>query len=508
MLRSILSVGGWTLASRVTGFVRDIATAAIIGAGPIADAFVVAFRLPNHFRAIFGEGAFNAAFIPSYGRIRTVEGEAAAGSFADRVYTLMLVIQLALLAIVLAVMPGFVGLLAPGLSAEPATFDLAIQLTRITFPYLFFITLVTLGSAILNAHDRFWAAAAAPILLNLSMIAALSLVHLFPGAGHAAAWGVAVSGALQLALVMWDLVRAGLRPRLVVPRWTRELGLFFRRLGPAVIGAAGVQVAMFADTIIASILPTGALSSLYYAERLYQLPLGVVGIAAGTVLLPTMSRLVAAGNPDGAHAAQNRAIGFTLALAAPCAVAFLTAPDLVVSALFQRGAFSASAAARAGAVLAAYSVGLPAAVIIRSATASFYARGDTATPLWASLTGYGVNIMLKILLVAQFGVVGLALATSVGIWTNVAIVAALAVRRGYAAPSLALARLIGATSCGCAAVAALVVLARPPLAVTFAPLGAVSEPATLAALAGAGLLVYAAVFLGVARLSGARSFRD
>lgn len=508
MLRGILSVGGWTLASRVTGFVRDIATAAIMGAGPVADAFVVAFRLPNHFRAIFGEGAFNAAFIPSYGGIRTLEGEAAAGGFADRVYTLMLVTQLALLAVVLAVMPGFVGLLAPGLSAEPATFDLAVQLTRITFPYLLLITLVTLGSAILNAHDRFWAAAAAPILLNISMISALSVAYLFPSAGHAAAWGVVVSGALQLALVVWDLMRAGLRPRLAVPRWTRDLGLFFRRLGPAVIGAAGVQVAMFADTIIASILPTGALSSLYYAERLYQLPLGVVGIAAGTVLLPTMSRLVAAGDPAAAHAAQNRAIGFTLALAAPCAIAFLTAPDLVVSALFQRGAFDAAAAARAGAVLAAYSVGLPAAVIIRSATASFYARGDTATPLWASLTGYGVNIALKIVLVGRFGVVGLALATSVGIWTNLVVVSVLAVRRDYAAPSRALARILGAAACGCAALAALVVLARTPLAVAFAPLGTLSGPATLAALAGAGLIVYAAVFLGVARLAGARSFRD
>jgi putative peptidoglycan lipid II flippase len=286
------------------------------------------------------------------------------------------------------------------------------------------------------------------------------------------------------------------------------MGGFFKRLGPAVVGSAGIQIAMFADTIIASLLPTGALSSLYYAERLYQLPLGVVGIAAGTVLLPTMSRLIAAGDPAGAHAAQNRAVGFTLALAAPCAVAFLVLPDLIMTALFQRGAFDASAASRAGDVLAAYAVGLPAAVIIRSVTASFYSRGDTTTPLWASFAGYGVNIALKLVLIGPFGVAGLALATSVGAWINVGVLWALAIRRGLAAPSPDLMKTLAAIVVGCALLAALALYARAPVATALAPLGWLRDIGTLGALGLAGLLLYGAALLATLRVTGVRLRRS
>ena len=194
MLKQILSVGGWTLVSRITGFVRDVVIAAVMGIGPVADAFVVALRLPNHFRAIFGEGAFNSAFVPAYAAARETNGSAAAKLFADRIFTLMLIVQLALLAAALAGMPFVVRALAPGFSEDPQKFALAVTLTRITFPYLLFVTLVTLLSGLLNAHERFAAAAAAPILLNLSLIAALSVAFLFPTAGHAAAWGVAAAG--------------------------------------------------------------------------------------------------------------------------------------------------------------------------------------------------------------------------------------------------------------------------------------------------------------------------
>lgn len=494
MLARILSVGGWTLVSRATGFVRDVVMAAVLGAGPVADAFVVAFRLPNHFRAIFGEGAFNAAFIPSYGRLRGTAGDLAARVFADRILGLMIVVQLAILAAALVWTPSLVGLLAPGLA--PGTFDLAVALTRITFPYLFFVTQVTLISGILNAHDRFWAAAAAPILLNLSMITALLLAAFFPSAGHAAAWGVAAAGVLELVLVWTDARRGGIAPRPALPRRDAGIGRFFRLLGPAVVGSAGVQLAMFADTIIASTLPTGALSALYYAERLYQLPLGVVGIAAGTVLLPEMTRRIAAGDVTGAHTAQNRAIGLTLALAAPCAVAFLTVPDLILAALFQRGAFDAAAAARSGSVLAAYAVGLPAAVILRSVTASFYARQDTSTPLWASLTGYGVNIALKILLIGRFGIVGLALATSIGAWTNVLILWVLALRRGFTAPSRPFLLTLVAVAIGCIMLGAVTWFGRAPLELRVGPIaGPLSNLATLVALGGAGALVYGGTVL-------------
>jgi putative peptidoglycan lipid II flippase len=504
MLRKILSVGGWTLVSRATGFLRDVMMAAVMGAGPVADAFVVAFRLPNHFRAIFGEGAFNSAFVPSYGRIRQAEGDGPARIFADRIFALLLASQVVLLVAVYAAMPGFVRLLAPGLAEKPETFELAVTLTRITFPYLLMITLVTLISGMLNAHDRFWAAAAAPILLNLAMIATLALVYLFPSAGHAAAWGVTISGVLQLALVWWDARRAGIAPRPERPRRDRELGLFFRRLGPAVLGSAGVQVAMFADTIIASTLPAGALSGLYYAERLYQLPLGVVGIAAGTVVLPEMSRWIAAGDPQRAHAAQNRAIGFTLALVLPCAVAFVLIPDLIMTALFQRGAFDAAAAARSGAVLAAYSLGLPAAVLVRSVTASFYARGDTKTPLYASLTGIVVNIALKITLTPSLGVVGLALGTAAGIWINVGLLWLLAARRGWCAPSGQLGRVVAAIVAASALLAGFVVLAHPPLALALARLAHLAPLAILTGLGAGGALLYAAALLAGFRLLGVR----
>jgi putative peptidoglycan lipid II flippase len=286
MLKNILSVGGWTLVSRITGFFRDVVMAAMMGAGPIADAFVVALRLPNHFRAIFGEGAFNSAFIPTYARVHETKGRDPARLFADRMFSLMLAVQIVLLGLALVAMPWVVRLLAPGFSGDPARFDLAVTLTRITFPYLLFVTLVTLLSGLLNAHERFAAAAAAPVLLNLSMIAAMALAFLFPTAGHAAAWGVAVAGVLELLLVWADTRRAGVAPRLERPRLDPDTRAFFRTIIPAVVGSAGVQIAMFADTIIASGLPTGAVSSLYYADRLYQLPVGMIGIAAGTVLLP------------------------------------------------------------------------------------------------------------------------------------------------------------------------------------------------------------------------------
>ncbi len=355
MIRSILSVGGWTLISRVTGFARDVVTAAVMGAGPIADAFVVAFRLPNHFRAIFGEGAFNTAFVPAYARLEEAGAAGAARRFADRVFTLMLLVQVALLAVALPAMPWIVRALAPGFADDAGRFALAVDLTRITFPYLLFMTLVTLFSGILNAHRRFAAAAGAPVLLNLAMLVALALAFLFPNAAYAAAWGVSVSGVLQFGLVWWDARRAAYAPRLVRPTLRDpDMVRFFKVLGPAVIGSAGFQIASFADTIIASFLPVGAVSALYYADRLYQLPFGVIAIAAGTVLLPEMSRRLAAGDAVGAHAAQNRAAGFSLALSAPFAVAFLTLPGPIMAALFQRGAFTAEDATRAAAVLAAY----------------------------------------------------------------------------------------------------------------------------------------------------------
>jgi len=332
MIERMLTVGGFTLLSRLTGFVRDIILAAVLGAGPMADAFFVALRLPNHFRAIFAEGAFNAAFVPAYARIREQEGEQRAGIFADRIFTLLLATQIVFLGVALLFTPEVIDLLAPGFTRDPMRFALAVHLTRITFPYLLLITLVTLYGGILNALQRFAAAAAAPILLNLSIIMALLLAEFFPTAGHAAAWGVLVSGLLQALLVGGDTWRVGALPTLRWPELDADVRRFFRALGPATVGSAGVQLALFADTIIASFLPAGAISALYYADRLNQLPIGVIGIAAGTVVLPEMSRRIAGGDEVGAAHAQSRAIEFTLLLSVPCLAAFFVIPDLLMRA--------------------------------------------------------------------------------------------------------------------------------------------------------------------------------
>src|SRR5580704_2393610 len=424
MIGRILTVGGFTLLSRITGFLRDIMLAAILGAGPLADAFFVALRLPNHFRAIFAEGAFNAAFVPAYARVRSQSGGAVAGLFADRIFTLLIVVEGVLLAVALLFTPSVITLLAPGFADDPVRFELAVDLTRITFPYLLLVSLVTLYGGILNALQRFASPAAAPILLNPSMMATLALAVFFPTAGHAAAWGVFIAGCLEALLVARDASRQGVLPRFHWFALDEDVKKFFRALGPATLGSAGTQIALFADTIIASFLAAGAISALYYADRLNQLPIGVIGIAVGTVLLPEMASRIATGDEAGAKHAQNRAIELTLLLSIPCLVAFLILPDLIMRALFMRGKFTAADAAAAGQTLAAYAFGLLPFVLIRSATAPFLARGDTATPMKASLTAVAVNVGFKAVFYyfTALAQVGLALATSIGAWLNLGLV--------------------------------------------------------------------------------------
>src|ERR1700733_3041676 len=431
MLGRIFTVGGYTLLSRLTGFARDIMLAAILGAGPAADAFFVALRLPNHFRAIFAEGAFNAAFVPAYAHVSGQGREKSASLFANRIFTLLFVSQLVLLVVAWLFMPQAMSVLAPGFTDDAEQRQLAIELTRITFPYLLLITLVTLYGGILNVMHRFASAAAASILLNISMMATLAVAVWFPTPGHAAAWGVLISGLLQYFLLAGDLGTHGGLPRFAPIKLDDDVRAFFRALGPATLGSMGTQVALFADTIIATFLPAGALSALYYADRLNQLPIGVIGIAVGTVLLPEMSRRLTSGDHAGAMAAQRRAFEFTLLFSVPFVAAFLAVPDVIMRATFARGAFTAADAAAAGATLAAYAIGLIPFVTIRSAVATFYARKDTATPVKASLTGLSANVLLKVLLMGSLAQIGLALATAVGAWINLLLVLGFAVRAGY-----------------------------------------------------------------------------
>src|SRR5882757_6565689 len=479
MLGRIFTVGGYTLLSRLTGFARDIMLAAILGAGPVADAFFVALRLPNHFRAIFAKGAFNAAFVPAYAHLYG-QNQSSAKLFADRIFTLLFGAQIVLLVVAWLFMPQVIGILAPGFVNDPARGELAIALTRITFPYLLLITLVTLYGGMLNVMHRFASAAAAPI---------------FPGAGYAAAWGVLFAGILEFLLLAGDATKSGILPRFAVPRLDQDVRAFFRALGPATIGSMGTQVALFADTIIATFLPAGALSALYYADRLNQLPIGVIGIAIGTVLLPEMSRRLTAEDHAGAAKSQRRAFDFTLLFSIPFVAAFLTVPDVIMRAMFARGAFSKADAAAAGATLAAYAIGLIPFVMIRSAVATFYARKDTATPVKAALTGVAVNVSLKVALMGTLAQVGLALATAVGAWINLLLVLGFAVRAGYLDLDRALMRSLAKFAVSGAVLGAALWFAAGFATAHFAQLNALRDEAALLLLIVVGTIVYAGSIL-------------
>ncbi len=503
MLGRIFTVGGLTLLSRLTGFARDVMLAAILGAGPLADAFFVALRLPNHFRAVFAEGAFNAAFVPAYARLRG-ENEGAAALFASRIFTLMLGVQVVLLVVAWLFMPQVIALLAPGFRDDPGQAQLAATLSRITFPYLLLVTLVTLYGGILNVLKKFASAAAAPIFLNLSMMLALALAAFFPSAGHAAAWGVLAAGVLEYGLLAADAARRGVLPRFAAFKLDADVKKFFMALGPATLGSMGTQVALFADTIIATFLASGALSALYYADRLNQLPIGVIGIAVGTVLLPEMSNRLAAGDHAGASRAQHRAIELTLLLAMPFVAAFLTVPDVIMRALFARGAFSVANADAAGATLAAYALGLIPFVLIRSAVATFYARGDTATPVKAALIGVAVNVALKIALMGSFAQVGLALGTAAGAWINLLLVLGFAHRAGLVDLRGALMMSVGKLLLAGLVLAASLWGAALALAPFIATLKILPQETLLGALTIVGIIVYSAVLL---LLFGIRWFR-
>src|ERR1700710_1235567 len=495
MLGRIFTVGGFTLLSRLTGFARDIMLAAILGAGPVADAFFVAFRLPNHFRAIFAEGAFNAAFVPAYAHVHGQGGAERARLFSDRIFTLLFLSQLILLVVAWLFMPQAMSLLAPGFADDAEQRRLAIELTRITFPYLLLVTLVTLYGGMLNVMHRSASAAAAPIFLNLSMMATLALAAFFPDAGHAAAWGVLIAGFFEFSLLAGDAARNGILPRFAPLKLDDDVRAFFRALGPATVGSMGTQVALFADTIIATFLPAGALSALYYADRLNQLPIGVIGIAIGTVLLPEMSRNLTTNDQAGAMSSQRRAFHFTLLFSVPFVAAFLTVPDVIMRAMFARGAFSKADAAAAGATLAAYAIGLIPFVLIRSAVATFYARKDTATPVKAALTGVAVNVTLKVALVGSLAQVGLALATAVGAWVNLLLVIGFAVRAGYLELDRTLARSSAKFAvAGVLLGIALWVAARFATA-QFAQLSGFRDEAALLLLIAVGGIVYAGSIL-------------
>lgn len=451
MLRPIVTIGGWTAASRVLGFVRDILIAAALGAGPAADAFFVALKLPNFFRRLFAEGAFAAAFVPLFAGTLVAEGREEARRLAEGALAVLFAVLAAFSLLAIMFMPEAMLLLAPGFGRDPDRFALAVELTRITFPYLMLVSLAALFSGVLNALDRFAAAAAAPILFNLAMIGGLVLARpVGLSVAHGLAWGVAAAGILQFLLLAWAAAAAGMPLRLPPPRLTPEVRLLLRRMGPGAIGAGVTQINLMLDVVIASFLPAGSIAFLYYADRVHQLPLGVIGTALGTALLPALARQVRAGEGGAALASLNRATELALFLTVPAAVGLAAAAWPIVHVLFGRGAFGPEDVAATAVALAAYALGLPAHVLVKVFAPAFFARGDTASPVKVGILCVGLNLALCLALMGPLAHVGIALATSLAGWANAALLGLGLWRRGRFVPDARLAaflpRLAGAAA--------------------------------------------------------------
>ena len=433
LIRFAATVGGFTLLSRVLGFARDILIAVFLGASVAGDAFFISFKLPNLFRRLFAEGAFNLAFVPMFTSALASDGRAAARVFAEDALAVLLWALLAMVVLAQIAMPWLMLVIAPGFADDPAKFDLTVYLARLTFPYLLFISLVSLLSGLLNSLERFAAAAAAPIFLNLCLIGALlGFARAGETPAHALAWGVAIAGLIQFLWLAWNCKRANFLPRLSWPRLTPSVRRLLVLMLPAVVGAGVVQLNLVVDMIIASLLPDGSVSHLYYADRVVQLPLGVIGVAIGTALLPTLSRQVAGKDGDAAYNSQNRAIEYALLLTLPAAAALMVIATPIVHVLFERAAFDARATTMTAGVLAAYAIGLPAFVLVKVLAPGYFARKDTHAPVRAAVWALAVNVVLNLLFMKPFGVVGIALASALSAWLNAALLAkGLYVRRYF-----------------------------------------------------------------------------
>nr|WP_317892096.1 murein biosynthesis integral membrane protein MurJ [uncultured Sphingomonas sp.] len=455
LVRTLGSVGGLTLASRVLALVRDSLQARYVGASFASDAFTIAFRLPNMFRALFAEGAFNAAFIPMFNRKVGETGELSAGlDFAERALSVLFAVLLGFTAIMLAAAWPITWAMSLGFNnATPDQFAFAVQLSRITIPYLMLISLASLLGGILNSLDKFWVNAAAPILLNIAMVTALVFFNGDPyETARAQAVAVPIGGFLQLGWLALACRRAGvsLRPRL--PRVDPEVKRLMKLILPAAMGAGASQVNLLISSALAArLLAAGSISYIYYADRLNQLPLGLIGIGLGTILLPTISRLLGAGRDAEAMETQNRGTELALFLTLPAMVALIVAAEPIVRGLFQYGAFDAADTRACAWALAGFSVGLPSYVLVKVLTPGFYARQDTRTPVRYAMWSVGVNIVANIILIPLLGHVGPPLATALASTVNVAMLYRTLRKRGHFAvdaqlrrrlPRLALAALL------------------------------------------------------------------
>jgi putative peptidoglycan lipid II flippase len=444
LVRATASIGGLTLVSRVLGMVRDMLMARYVGAGLASDAFLIAWRLPNLFRALFAEGAFAAVFVPMYNRRMTeaeqeaaASGLAAANAFAGQILSVLLPFLILFTAIMMIAAAPIVLTMTGGFpDGGPEKFGLAVHLTRITFPYLALISLVSLLGGILNSLNRFWVNAAAPVLLNVAMIVAILF---FRGTSQAEvaetqAIAVTVAGALQLLWLIWSCRRADVALKLSRPRLSPDVKRLLWLIGPAALGQGAIQFNLLISTSLAArFLPQGAVSYLYYADRLNQLPLGLIGIGIGTAILPSLSRQIGGGETPAARHTQNRAMELALLLALPAAVALVVSAVPLVRGVFQHGAFTAADTIGASGALAAFSLGVPAYVLIKVLTPGFYARQDTKTPVRLAVVSMLVNLAGNLLsvVVLNAGFVGIALSTALAAWVNVLLLYAALHRRGH-----------------------------------------------------------------------------
>jgi len=438
LIGKFASVGSATSASRVLGFVREAMIAATLGAGPVTDAFYAAFRFPNLFRRLFAEGAFNSAFVPLFAK-EVEDGEENAAAFAGEVFASLCVILLVLTLIAVLFMPFLVGtVIAPGFADTPGKFELTTHMARIMFPYLAFMSLVAMISGMLNAYRRYFLAAFAPVLLNVVLIAVLSFVGWRGVEGATAglflAWGVVAAGLLQLGTLIYGLARSGFSFRLRRPGLSSKVRRLLALAAPAALTGGIVQINIVVGQIIAS-QQDKAISWLSWADRVYQLPLGVIGIAIGVVLLPELARALRAGDHEEALSLQNKSLEFGLALTIPAAVALAIIPAPIVAVLYERGAFDAASTAATAAALGGFALGLPAFVLIKILQPAFFAREDMRTPMWAALVSLVANAVGSLAMFPYLGHVGIALATSIAGWVNAVVLGVILWRSGDFRPA-------------------------------------------------------------------------
>jgi putative peptidoglycan lipid II flippase len=508
LYHAFATVGGLTMISRVFGFLRDILIAATLGSGAVADAFFVAFRFPNLFRRLFGEGAFNSAFVPLFAKTLEGDGKEAARAFAEQALAGLVFVILALTVFAEIAMPFLMLGLAPGFNASPDKFDLAVLLTRITMPYLLCMSLVALFSGVLNSVGKFVESSAVSIVLNLTMMAATFVALALglrnePRAGIVQAWGVFAAGLLQLWLLLDGARRNGLSLRLRWPRMSDGVRRLIALGVPGIIAGGVTQLNIVIGTVIAS-LQDGAVSHLYYADRVYELPLAIVGIAVGVVLLPDVSRHLRAGNRAAVMDSQNRSLEFSMLLTVPAAAALAIVPTEIVKVLFERGAFTAADTPPTAYALAVFALGLPSFVLIKVFSPAYFAREDTATPMRYAALSLAANTVGSIALFFLFRSAGLmphlgiAVATTLGGWLNAGLLYATLARRGEfvgdARLLRSLPRIAVATLVMGAALWTLALGLAPSLSLSN---GVAVRFGALGALVGAGLLVYVVAILAL-----------